>query len=507
MRATMLILWAAVTAWAQAPASQPPPAQAQAPAAGERDLFVTVGKSVLVDSPTIIERVAVANAAVAEGVAISPHEVLVNAKTIGETSLIIWQRGGNRLFFDVFSRRNSARLDVVRHQMAEELGDGKVSMDLDGDTVYLRGTVQTISQANRAYLLASTLGTPVNLLRVAVPPAEPQILLKVRFIDVDRSAAKTLGLNVVSQNPNGQGSISTGQTSPPTVSGALPPTFQVTNALNLFFFRPDLNVGVTIAALQSKNLLQILAEPNVLATNGQTASFLEGGQFPYPTVQGGANAGAVTISFREFGVKLSFTPVVTARGKLRLTVEPEVSSLDYANGISFNGFTVPAIDTRRVHTEVELEDGQSFVIGGLLDNRVTKSLSKIPGLGDIPFFGKLFQSMTVNKSNTELLVLVSPEIVRPIPVNQTAPDLKMPDKFLPPNTAAKPPQTPGPAVTGPVPSAPEPAPIPIETLIRSEQGRPQEPNQFSPTTAAPATQPPPAPANRPPGQQPGPSQE
>src|SRR5262249_2398790 len=152
----------------------------------------------------------------------------------------------------------------------------------------------------------------------------------------------------------------------------------------------DINLGATIQALQSKNLLQILAEPNVLAINGHNASFLAGGEFPYPTLQGGGGGlGAVTISFREFGVRINFTPTITPRGTIKLDVTPEVSSLDYANGLVFQGFTIPGLSTRRVQTQIELEDGQSFAIGGLLDNRDTETFAKIPGLGDIPFIGKL----------------------------------------------------------------------------------------------------------------------
>ena len=168
-------------------------------------------------------------------------------------------------------------------------------------------------------------------------------------------------------------------------------------------------MGATIKALEARRLLQILAEPNVLAINGKPASFLAGGEFPYPTLQGGGGGlGAVTIQFREFGVRINFTPVVTPRGTIRLQVTPEVSSLDFANGLVFQGFNIPALATRRVQTEIELEPGQSFVIGGLLDNRLTETLSKIPGLGH-PFVRKVVPITLLNRNNTELLVMVTPE--------------------------------------------------------------------------------------------------
>ncbi len=443
-------------------------------ATASRDLSVTVGKSVLVDSAQTIERVAVANAELAEAVAVSPHEVLVNGKAPGETSLIVWQQGGSRIFFDLAVQRNEYRIDAIRREIAQELPNQNVTIDTDGSSVFIRGTVKDLTSSQRAVEIASVLGKPVNLLRVQVPKTDAQILLKVRFIDVDRSTANQFGINLFSTGAtNTIGTTSTGQFTPPQVIGT--PTqganaITLNQALNIFLFRPDLNLGATIAALASRNLLQILAEPNVLAINGHTASFLAGGMFPYPTLQGGgAGLGAVTIMFQEFGVRITFTPFVTPRGTIMLQVTPEVSSLDYANGLVFQGFTIPGIATRRVSTEIELSDGQTFAIGGLLDNRDTETFDKVPWLGDIPFLGQLFRSRQINKSNSELLVMVTPELVRPIPKGQPLPDLHRPSKFLPPNTSSTPPQTPGVDVTGPVPLATTPAPIPVEELVNSIQ--------------------------------------
>jgi pilus assembly protein CpaC len=476
--------------------------QAASQTTASRELAVTVGKSVLVDSPQTIERVAVSNGEMAEAVAISPHEVMVNGRTPGETSLIIWQQGGNRLFFDLTVQRNEAHIDAIRREMAEELGTDTVNLNVEGDAVFLRGTVPNLTEANRAMEIASTLGKPVNLLRVNVPGTDAQILLKVRFADVDRSATEQLGLNLFSTGAaNTVGLTTTGQFTPPQASSlggsagstSGSNTLTLTQALNVFLFRPDINLGATIAALQAHNLLQILAEPNVLAINGHTASFLAGGEFPFPNLQGGgAGLGAVTIQFREFGVRINFTPTITPRGTIRLTVAPEVSSLDFANGLIFQGFTIPALSTRRVTTEIELEDGQSFAIGGLLDNRDTEAYNKVPGLGDIPFFGKLFRSRQLTRNNTELLVMVTPELVRPIPKGQTPPSLKMPGTFLEPNTSSTPPQHPGMDVTGPVPPKAPPQPtIPVEDLIKSMQTSQAQPGaaapqlQFVPAVLAP----------------------
>jgi pilus assembly protein CpaC len=174
----------------------------------------------------------------------------------------------------------------------------------------------------------------------------------------------------------------------------------------------------------------------LIAANGKQASFLAGGEFPFPMVQGGSGgAGAsITIMFKEYGVRLNFIPTITPRGTIRLQVAPEVSSLDFADEVTISGFTVPAITTRKVDTEVELADGQSFVIGGLLDNTESETYSKIPFLGDIPIIGKFFQSMDKLKANSELIVIVTPEIVAPIPAGEAVPQLKFPTKFLPPNS-------------------------------------------------------------------------
>ena len=199
--------------------------------------------------------------------------------------------------------------------------------------------------------------------------------------------------------------------------GGAAPTLGSVNPLNLFAFYPGINLGATIQALEQKGLAEVLAEPNVMAKNGHQASFLAGGEYPYPVAQSGATGGAaapITIQYKEYGVLLTFLPTITNRGTIRLQVAPEVSALDYANAVNIGGATVPALTVRRVKTEVELSDGQSFVIGGLLDNRETDNFEKIPFLGDIPILGRFFQSMQRTKSNTELIVIVTPEIVNPI---------------------------------------------------------------------------------------------
>jgi pilus assembly protein CpaC len=470
-------------------AQAPPPAPSTGAASAQdsaNDLTVGVGKSVLVDCAQPIERIAVGSGDIAEATAVSPTEIMLNGKVAGETSLIVWQQGGTRQFFNVTVRVSSAaandRLESLRRELRTELPGQTLRVTSENGLVFLRGTVNDLTSSDRAVQIASTAGKVVNLLYVNVPPPEPQILLKVRFASLDRNLNKQLGANLFSLGAaNTIGSVTTQQYSPPTITqgtaaagttAATPPSATLTNLLNLFIFRPDINLGATIQALEQKGIVQVLAEPNVLTVNGKQGSFLAGGQYPYPVVQGvgGGSAGAVTIQFKEFGVRLNFIPTVTPRGTIRLQVSPEVSSLDFANGVTVSGFTVPGVDIRRVKTEVELSEGQSFAIGGLLDNRETQTFSKIPFIGDVPVLGKFFQSINKSRTNTELIVIVTPEIVHPIPAGAPLPALKYPETFLP-SASGIPMNTPD--TPGATPTAPPPATMPVEKLLQSMQPGPQ----------------------------------
>ena len=481
------------------PVALDPPAQSDQ--GSPTNLLLTVGKSVVIDSALPLERISVGFGDIAEGMAISPHQLLLNAKTPGVTSLIVWQQGGTRRVFDITVVASGfladRRVEGIQREMERELPGQSVNLSIENETVFLRGTVKNVTSADRAVSIASTLGKTVNLLYVDVPPPEAQILLKVKFASVDRSTSTRLAMNILGMGAaNTVGSATTQQFSPLSFSplqNGTAVTATIADALNLFFFRPDLNLGATIAALQVKGLLQILAEPNVLAQNGKQASFLAGGEFPFPSVSSGTGGTPmVTIQFREFGVRLTFTPTITPRGTIHLDVAPEVSALDFTNGLSVSGFIVPALTTRKLETQVELSEGQSFAIGGLLDNRTTETLEKIPFIGDIPLLGKLFQSKSVTKQNTELIVIVPPELVRPIPAGQPVFDLKYPTPFLKPNTG-KDPRTPGLSSTGPVPVEPPNPAIPLETLIQSllpvtapvQQSPPQAANPAKPPAAPP----------------------
>jgi pilus assembly protein CpaC len=479
--------------------SQPATASSQDSA---NDLSVAVGKTVLVDCAKPVMRVAIGLGDIAEATAISPTEIMLNGKAPGETSLIIWDTAGGRQFFNVTVRASASaandNLDAVRRELRTELPGQTLKVSSENGSVLLRGTVKDLDSSKRAVKIASTGGNVVNLLDVNVPASEPQILLKVRFLSVDRSKETQLGINLFNNGlGNSLGSISTGQfTSPLTTSTGT----VISSDLNLMAFFPGLSgFGATIEALETKIGAQVLAEPNLLAANGKQASFLAGGEYPYPVVQGGSGgAGAsITIMFKEYGIRLNFIPTITPRGTIRLQVAPEVSALDFVNEIQVSGFNVPAISTRKMKTEVELVDGQSFVIGGLLDNTESETFTKIPFLGDIPVLGKFFQSMQRNKANTELIVIVTPEIVAPVSAGAPLPELKFPGKFLPPNSGI--PMNNPDAKNAANTPAPAPATMPVEQLMESM--KPETPlvvegasGSFGASSAATSTSATPSPA-------------
>ena len=432
--------------------------------------MVTVGKSLSIDSPLTIKRVAIANTSLAETVVIGPKEILINGLAAGQTSLLLWQEGDIRRTYDLLVRPSSLRLDGLRDEIAREFPD--VDLTLTNDSVFVRGTVKDVVSAERVLAMAGTLGKPVNLLRVIIPPGDPQILLKVRFASVDRAASLDLASALASGALNTNAALGTG--APISTDGAR--SFSLSQLINIFLFRKDINLGLAIQALESKSLLETLAEPNLLVANGTAAHLVAGGEFPYPMVQPGGGANAISIAFKEYGIKLNFLPQITPRGTIHMQVAPEVSALDYTHSVTIAGTSVPGTTMRRVQTEVELESGQSFVIAGLLDNSTTESLSKVPGIGDIPLLGKLFQSKSLSRNQTELLVLITPEIVRPIPTGQTAPSLTFSVPLLSPGTDLL--SQPGIDQTGPVPITPPAESVPMELLLQ------QKKLQMTPSPAA-----------------------
>jgi pilus assembly protein CpaC len=443
------------------------------------DLYLTVGKTVLVDCQYPVTRVATGLGDVAVANVVSATEIMVDGKAPGQTSLIIWDSRGGRQFFNVTVRGNDYgvenQLAEVRRQLRSDLPGQAINVSLVNGNVFLRGTVDDLISSSRAVQIASTAGKVVNLLDVTVPKAKPQILLKVRFASLDLTRSRDLGINIFSLGlGNAIGAISTGQFSPPTVSGqgggngfsGSSGSAQIGSDLNAIAFFPGVGIGATLEALQTKGILQVLDQPNLVTEDGKQASFLAGGEFPFPVVQGGGvgSPATVTIEFKNYGVSLAFLPTIMPNNLIRLQVAPEVSALDYANEVQISGFLVPGLTTRAVNTEVDLADGESFLIGGLLDRSETQTFQKIPFIGDIPILGKFFQSESRTKNNTELIVIVTPEIVTPMPAGTAAPELNYPLKFMPQSskTVQNPDEK---TAANTLPKAP--ATIPIEKLIES----------------------------------------
>ncbi|HMJ22770.1 MAG TPA: type II and III secretion system protein family protein [Terriglobales bacterium] len=404
--------------------SQAPQAEAQ----GAAPLRVLVGKSLLINTTERLKRISVTDDAIADAFPVTPTQILVHGRAAGEVSLLIWDELERSRSFDL-------RVDVDVRTAAEEekrvFPDEQISVSPSRSAIVLSGHVSTEDVSKRAGMIAEAYSKNVVNVLTFGPVGAQEVLLEVKFAEVDRSAFTQLGINVfapglghtVALSQTGQfGSVQITNTAPTTTTSGgsttttttpTAPTVNISDFLNFFVTRTDLNIGAVIKALQQKNLLQILAEPNLIAVNGKEASFLAGGEFPFPIVQPSQGFTAVTIQFKEFGVQLKFTPVIMPNGNIHLKVAPAVSTLDFANALTISGFTVPALSTRKAETEFELQDGQSFVIAGLMDNRVTDLYSKVPGLGDIPILGNFFKSKNAQRSNSELMVLCTARRVSP----------------------------------------------------------------------------------------------
>ncbi len=408
------------------------------PASQSPELILQVGRGVAIDCPQGIARVATSSPEVVDAVVAGNQEVLFQAKGLGQATLFIWSKSGERTAYNVTVEPN---LDPMRRLLRETFPGEEIDLRASRESLALIGKASSQSVADRALaLIAASVKGAVSNISVAPPQADKQVVLHVRFAELNRTASAEFGFNLLSTGAaNTIGRITTGQFqsgSPSSLTGGIPgraagatSTFALSDVLNIFAFRPDLNLAALIRDLEHRGLLQILAEPNLVASNGKEASFLAGGEFPVPIAQAGASAGAISVQYREYGIKLAFLPVVTSRDTIRLHVKPEVSSIDAANGVTMSGFNIPALSTRRMETDIELGLGQSFVIGGLIDDRVIQNLSSIPGLAHIPILGALFKSRSTSKTKTELIVVVTPEMAG---AGAASWEIPMPIPFLPP---------------------------------------------------------------------------
>lgn len=412
-----------------------------------KTVSLTLGRGELVQFSNDIVRVAVAEPKVADAIVVSPREVMIAAKGLGKTTVAIWETGASPRRYEVNVLADTDDSEKFKRDFAAELkavtADASVVFNGNADTMVLTGNAPNPEIAKKAEALAATRSRKViNMITVPPPPDPRQILLQVRFASIDRTALSEIGFNFFSRDPTMLGTGTTQQFQAPRFSQLqfqnqefANSTINFADLLNLFVFRPDLNIGATIRALAGRNLLQILAEPNLITLEGKEASFLAGGQFPFPTLTatttGGAVAPVITVQFKNFGVELGFTPTVTPTGAIHLKVAPQVTALDFQNAVTVQGTLIPAISARKAETEVILRDGESFAIAGLIDNRVQSVLNRVRGLGDIPILGFFFRSKSMKKTNDELLVVVTPRFVKPVPATDK---VKMPDMqetFLP----------------------------------------------------------------------------
>ena len=425
---------------------------------------IVAGRSTVLDIGTPIMRVSLTNPEIADALVTSNSQLLLHGKAPGTISMFVWERAGAVRRYDVSVGRDVARL---AEQMKEMLPNESVQVTANGKNVVLSGRVSTKELSEKAGSLATAFverkEEVVNLLQIQARPSN-QVLLRVRFAEVSRTALTELGISLFT-SPTGinntLGRVTTQQFSAPgytdlqvTKEGPDPFKFgaDVTTAkgnynfsdfLNLFVLSEKYDLGVLIRALSSKGLFQSLAEPNLVAESGKEASFLAGGEFPIPVAQaGGGNA--ITIEFKEFGVRLNFTPTVDG-DRIHLKVAPEVSTLDFANGIQLQGFRIPALVSRKTSTELELRNGQTFAIAGLLNNSMSSTMTKIPGIGDIPILGYLFRSKAAQKNRTELVVMITPQLLQEGSVGVTRDLPRLREPYLSPlrdNEAIAPPAAP-----------------------------------------------------------------
>jgi pilus assembly protein CpaC len=398
-----------------------------------------VGRSTVLNVGAPIARVSLTVPEIADALVTAPQQILIHGKTPGTISMFVWEKSGAIRTYEVIVRRD---LSVLANQLRQLFPGEPITVTGSGKDVVLSGRVSTPyvveKAAEVAIAYAEKKENVVNLLKMQEGQASNQVMLRVRFAEVSRSALQELGASYFANGYKQEwfGRVGTQQFPGPIFDDG---KLLFSDFLNLFVYNSAEGLGATIRALSNRGLFQSLAEPNLIAVDGKEASFLAGGEYPYPVATPTANGIAITIMFKEFGVRLNFTPYILGDNMVRLRVRPEVSALDFSNAITLEGFRIPALSTRRTETEVELQNGQTFAIAGLLNNTLTTSMSKIPGIGDIPILGLLFRSRAHQKNQTELVVMITPYIVRRgstgvsdgIP-NLVDPFLGAPHRTLPP---------------------------------------------------------------------------
>ncbi|MDX1388134.1 MAG: type II and III secretion system protein family protein [Acidobacteriota bacterium] len=379
-----------------------------------QEIVIAVGNSTVIPGGGTLTRIAIGDPNVAEATTAGPTEVLVNGVGPGSTTLFIWTAAGTRTSYTI---RVTLDAPSLEREFAALFPTENIRVTAVGSSVILSGNIQDPRVEDKVVQLAATIGEDVTVMNNLSVPNPGQVLLQVRFAEVSRSWQRELGPTLLAHQGNNvdvvlgpQDNVQTRDTDNPNESIAE----VFSEAVNFFLFHEPSGVTAFIQALETNGLFKSLAEPNLIAMPAETASFLAGGEFPFPVLQGNQGNNAVTIEFKEFGIRLDFVPLITNSGSIRLRVSPEVSALDFANGLSLQGFQIPSLLARRASTVVELEDGQTFAIAGLVDNSIVENISQVPLLGDIPILGELFKSRDLRQNRSELLVLVTPRIVQPL---------------------------------------------------------------------------------------------
>ena len=464
------------------------------PAEHAIDVDLLVGRSTILNVGAPISRVSLTVPDVADALVTAPGQILIHGKSPGTISLFVWDKGGAIKTYEVDVRRD---LTILIEQMKQLFPGEQITVAGSGKDVVISGTVTSKYVVEKAADVAGGFvekkENVVNLLQQQEGVASNQVMLRVRFAEVSRSALQELGATyLLNQFKNDwTGRATTEQFASPNFDDSNPGRLTFSDFLNVFVFNSKHGVGAVIRALQTKGLFQSLAEPNLITVNGKEASFLAGGEYPYPVAQSSVSGTSISIQFKEYGIRLHFTPTVLGGDLINLKVKPEVSSLDFTNSIVLDGFRLPALTTRRADTEVELQDGQSFAIAGLMNNTLNSTMQKIPGIGDIPVLGLLFKSRAYQKNDTELVVIVTPTIVRRGSTGVSSglpalvePYLPRPEKTLPPPTpyvgSPRYPAT-APAPKGSQPPAPAPEPQPQVQQESAPVARPIQGSAALPT--------------------------
>lgn len=434
-------------------------------AGGTDAVRLLVGRSAVIDVGTPIARVSLTSVDVADAMVTSNNQLLVNGKMPGTITMFVWERTGALRQYEIVVQRDLA---ILNDQMKRLFPGESIDAQSNGKAIVLSGLVSSKDLSDKAMSVAAgyveKAEDVVNLLRQQEGPGSNQVLLRVRFAEVSRSAMTELGVSLFT-GPTGikntLGRVTTEQFSAPGFDAlkyskengnfgsnvtSAEGKFTFSDFLNLFLFSEKFDIGAMVRALQTKGMFQSLAEPNLVAESGKEASFLAGGEIPIPIAQGTGGNVAISVQYKEFGVRLNFTPTVTG-SRVHLKVRPEVSTLDFSNAVVLQGFRIPALSTRRTETELELMDGQTFAIAGLMNNTVNSTLQKIPGIGDIPILGNLFKSKAAQKNQTELVVMITP-IILPRNSPGVTPNLpRTPEPYLPPLPTKKSVDAPPPAFT------------------------------------------------------------